>query len=391
MQIKYMNFSNVKEWTINEGSVIRVTDSLNRVIWEKNSIPSEPSLDPDRATQYFYVEDITGNANTVTIKKRTSDAPTVVVYYSTDQTNWTSMGGTSTSGITATVPANGRLYLKATTDAWRYQYLYDWNTVDFGGYANIGGNIMSLLYGDNFQNQTVLNQPYTFGELFSDNTNLCWITNLVMPATTLTNYCYICMFQNCTNLRNGDNGNYYDRLPAATLTHGCYEAMFNGCTSMENPMAMPFRNVVMAYSSCMSMYQGCTSLQHGGIFNSYTLAPNCMEFMFKGCTTFTRPYLPADSTLVSNCYNSMFEDCTGITWAYLRDTDTVLVEGCYANMFKGCTSLNRIKCYAQDISASGCLNNWLSGVSATGDFYNNGAATFPTGASGIPSGWTVHT
>lgn len=32
-----MNFSDVKDWTIYEGSVIRVTDSLNRVIWEKDS------------------------------------------------------------------------------------------------------------------------------------------------------------------------------------------------------------------------------------------------------------------------------------------------------------------------------------------------------------------
>ena len=37
------------------------------------------------------------------------------------------------------------------------------------------------------------------------------------------------------------------------------------------------------------------------------------------------------------------------------------------------------------------MKDWLNGVSATGDFYNLGGATYTTGTSGIPSGWTVHT
>lgn len=45
---------------------------------------------------------------------------------------------------------------------------------------------------------------------------------------------------------------------------------------------------------------------------------------------------------------------------------------------------------ATDISASNCLNNWVNGVSSTGTFVKNAAMTsLPTGASGIPSGWTV--
>jgi hypothetical protein len=60
-------------------------------------------------------------------------------------------------------------------------------------------------------------------------------------------------------------------------------------------------------------------------------------------------------------------------------------------MFYGCTQLNNVTTYADNISATNCLNNWLSGVSATGDFYNLGSANPPSGSSGIPSGWTVHT
>ena len=45
---------------------------------------------------------------------------------------------------------------------------------------------------------------------------------------------------------------------------------------------------------------------------------------------------------------------------------------------------------ATDISATGCLTDWVSGVSSTGTFTKAASMTaLPTGNSGIPSGWTV--
>jgi hypothetical protein len=59
-------------------------------------------------------------------------------------------------------------------------------------------------------------------------------------------------------------------------------------------------------------------------------------------------------------------------------------------MFSGCSELNYIKMLATDISASGCLSNWVYNVSSTGTFVKNPAMTsLSTGTSGIPSGWTV--
>ena len=69
---------------------------------------------------------------------------------------------------------------------------------------------------------------------------------------------------------------------------------------------------------------------------------------------------------------------------------TTLAPFCYRNMFGGCTLLNHIKCLATDISASNCTYNWLDGVSATGTFVKNANMSgWETGASGIPTGWTV--
>ena len=61
-------------------------------------------------------------------------------------------------------------------------------------------------------------------------------------------------------------------------------------------------------------------------------------------------------------------------------------------MFQGCRNLKIVTTYANDISANDCLDNWLYGVAAQGDFNNAGSAVYPTDSpSGIPQGWTEHT
>jgi len=121
-----------------------------------------------------------------------------------------------------------------------------------------------------------------------------------------------------------------------------------------------------------------------------TLADSCYYQMFSGCTSLTAaPVLPA-TTLAEWCYIAMFRGCTSLKEAPKLPAP-ILVNGCYEYMFRGCTSLTTVVTYAQVISATDCLTNWLDGVSTGGDFFNLGTAAYPTGSSGIPSGWTIHT
>ena len=121
-----------------------------------------------------------------------------------------------------------------------------------------------------------------------------------------------------------------------------------------------------------------------------TLAKYCYAYMFSGCTSLTTaPELPA-ITLESDCYAFMFSGCTSLTTAPELPA-TTLADYCYSHMFYHCSKLNYIKMLATDISASSCLNYWVSGVSNTGTFVKNKNATWSvTGRSGIPSGWTVY-
>lgn len=99
---------------------------------------------------------------------------------------------------------------------------------------------------------------------------------------------------------------------------------------------------------------------------------------------------PENRTISYKCaFSELFNSSPGLISIELYPT--ILATRSYTSMFWKCTSLNKVITYAQDISASNCLNGWLEKVSATGDFYNLGGATYSSGDSGIPTGWTVHT
>lgn len=98
--------------------------------------------------------------------------------------------------------------------------------------ASVRGNIMSLVYGDDFNEQTTKSSymmvNYQFKNLFNECIYLTSAEHLGLPATTLTEGCYERMFRNCASLTTAPE------LPATTLAQGCYQNMFNGCTSLNN-------------------------------------------------------------------------------------------------------------------------------------------------------------
>ena len=219
----------------------------------------------------------------------------------------------------------------------------------------VEGNIMSLIYGDDFKNKLTISSDYTFTNLFRACANLVSAENLILPATTLAYYCYYYMFYGCSSLTSAP------KLPATTLTNLCYYGMFWNCKSLSTAPALP----------------------------ANTLAKSCYSFMFQGCTSLTTaPELPA-TDLANYCYYYMFYNCTSLTTAPALPA-TTLKNYCYECMFYVCTKLNYIKCLATDISATDCTKNWVYGVASTGTFAKASSMTsWTTGVNGIPTGWTV--
>lgn len=110
-------------------------------------------------------------------------------------------------------------------------------------------------------------------------------------------------------------------------------------------------------------------------------------FFYNAAWLTAAPLLPA-TTLAARCYREMFMGCTSLKKAPELPA-TTLIQSCYNSMFSGCTSLESVMCLATDIGASSALSNWLQGVAASGTFRKATGVTWPSGASGIPAGWTV--
>ena len=217
-----------------------------------------------------------------------------------------------------------------------------------------------------------------YNSMFTDCTSLTSTPEL--PATNLGNNCYKNMFFGCTSLTS------IHSLPATTLADYCYDSMFRGCTSLTSAPSLPA--TALKQYCYQYMFYGCSSLTTAPELPATTLASSCYQYMFFGCSKLTvSPELPA-TTLKHSCYYGMFYECTSLT-STPELPATKLGKYSYNNMFRNCTSLNYITVYADDISETNCITNWLYGVASSGTFHNLCTATYPTDSpSGIPSGWT---
>lgn len=299
----------------------------NDVIWEGES---SPVVEPD----YFYVENTYNGSNTITFTTTKSNSPSSDVYtdrieYSKDKLNWTTLTFDISTPQTVTINSGEKLYMRNNSGVFNYDsFPNNYTTsIDASQSCILGGNINTLLDYNNANNSSLTGKSGCFYSLFKNNSHITDASSLVLPTTTLVNNYYTYMFQNCTSLTTPPE------LPANTLTLNCYFRMFDGCTSLTTAPALP----------------------------ATTLENYCYSYMFNGCTSLTTaPTLPA----------------------------TTLTNYCYQGMFNGCTSLNSVTSYAEDISASGCLENWLNSVAQSGTFNNFGLIEYPSGSSGIPTGWT---
>lgn len=242
------------------------------------------------------------------------------------------------------------------------------------------GNIMSLVNATGFATLTTLTKSHTFNGLFKTPGTNSWdfvpnttirshaTKTLLLPATTLTNYCYSYMFQGCQGLTRAPE------LPATELPVACYASMFEGCNSLTAAPALP-TTTFTDYG-----FDEQTFEEYGSL--------DCYMMMFKDCTSLTEaPELPA-TKLIHGVYQNMFQGCTSLQKAPVLPA-TKVADCAYSYMFDGCTSLNYIKCLATDITEEGAVNCWMNDVPAGGTFIKSAAMDWPSGASGIPTGWTV--
>ena len=169
------------------------------------------------------------------------------------------------------------------------------NASSRNGIFSVGGNLASLLIGDDFESGGPgLNDGYTFTDFFKNHTYMTDASELILPMLTCKTNCYKSMFEGCANLKKGPV-----ELPATKMADVCYRNMFKNCSSLEIAPILPAENIG---SKCYQMiFNGCSSLKEIRM-NSKTYVQNIFysdNNLDKG-NNFWAAGLPAEGTIYLN-------------------------------------------------------------------------------------------
>ena len=409
------------------GKIVERVLMNNEVVWGRVQTP-------------LYIQNTYNGSNTVTIKQTLSGSPDSSTYakhlqFSKNGLNWTTITLSSTA-YTITLNKGEKVYFRGNEGVFNYWYSGGKKkaitTISANQTHTVGGNINTLL---DYQDPYGLTLPQgAFCGIFENNTKLTSASDITfLPSVdgSLSTYCYLYLFKNCSNLttvpksipakkqgQDSCNGMFQytaittaPALPATILGNSCYVDTFHGCSKLVNPPELPAKTLKTncyraLFARCTSLvkapalpattladgcyrelFYGCTSLVNPPELPATTLKTNCYIDIFRGCSSLiTAPALPA-TTLAKSCYQNAFQDCVNLVNPPELPAK-VLVEGCYQSIFRYCSKLNHLTVYANDISATNCTSNWLLKVASSGTFNNYGSATYTTDSpSGIPTGW----
>ena len=289
----------------------------------------------DYSQDYFTIESLQDN-NEIKMQRQGNNPSSPTLSYSLDGGETWSIVTISSSVTFGTINTGQKIIFKGDntklSNAWD-QYNYFNATKQFKVY----GNIMSLLNGENFitNSEFQANTNNQFSGLLR-TTYLVDASNLILPALTLYSSSYNGMFRGDTNLVYGPK-----LLPALDVPADGYSSMFEGCTSLVE-------------------------------------APEILATTVSGNTALSRMF----------CMNRNSKVTAAMTKGpVLRITNPLSYNNVYQQLFCGNGNLVEITVLVDGTNRS--FANWLNNVSSTGVIKTLSGTTFASGASGLPSGWTV--
>lgn len=316
--------------------ILGTTEAVAMYIGSTKIWPTNSPQPHDYSQDYFTIESL-ADSNLIKIGKNKSPGNINLSYSTDDGETWTDL--TLSAGRDfATINTGDKIMFKGTNNnlatAWDTYYRF-YSTKNISVY----GNAMSLLFGDNFTNNSEFASGSTHNlcGLFYGTTTLISAENLILPALTCKVSSYNGMFRGCTNLTTAP------QLPALYSAQDCYSSMFEGCINLENESVPEINLIDMSQTCCKRMF--CMSR------NSKVTTPKMTKSPILRCPT-------------------------GAT-------------NCYEEMFNGNGNLIEVTCLKTD--DTDCCKNWLANTSSSGTFIKSPLkANWKTSDnSGVPAGWTI--
>lgn len=326
-------------------------------------------------------------------------------------------------GDTISLRGDNTYFCMYDYDMGEYVNALDWNQHDGKCTWRVKGNIVSLLYSDDYKDRkNISSNSFTslfanYGEEHGDKQKTACIIDaqdLIINAVADAAYSglfkdnpikyapkelklfalsynsvYEKMFYGCDELIEAPKfiGEYVG-------TDSC-KLMFYGCSSLEKISDINITEV--ADYGCAEMFEKCTSLKHASNISIKKVGQLGCSYMFSGCSSLLDAPKLADN-VATRCYSGMFEYCTSLTESPKLPVKNILqATSCYERMFYECSNLSKIDCDVSifvDKSINGRSNycyDWVHGVAESGIFIKKVNGIFETGDSGIPENWEVQT
>lgn len=243
---------NMLNGTSTQAGILHLPDNNNYPSTDTSWLPTNwtiQTITTDYSQEYFTIKSLEDN-NTITFTKYNQNGLRVMadkpIQYSKDLTTWNNISFVTDNSSQIVLNSGEKLYLKGTNSAYGElisSFYMSAANIQSSGNIDVMGNIMSLIYGDNFENNSTISSIRTFTNLFRNNNKLTNAKDLVLPTTSLTTGCYYQMFWGCTSLTTAPE------LPATTLVNSCYDSMFYGCTSLNYVKAMFTTTPSSSYTS----------------------------------------------------------------------------------------------------------------------------------------------
>ncbi len=228
----------------NSKMIYRGSNELARV-YRGETIVWEPYTDP-RSTEYLTSVILSGGTITSPYQEG--------LYYRKNGGEWTAgwhIEGAFEYGLDLPVSTGDTVEFKRVTSG---HTTISHNSVVF----NARGNVMSLLYGDDFVGKRKLTGFGALGQQFYRQyweMNVIDASDLILPARYLSAECYKMMFLDCALLTAAP------ALPAPLNSGGtgvgsyAYQGMFMGCTSLRTAPDIP-ASVARLSNACDDMFSG---------------------------------------------------------------------------------------------------------------------------------------
>lgn len=260
----------VEDVQIGGKTVQSIYDNTHSVLlWEKSS------AEPD----YFYLEDRSGAANSVTLVKSGSVTEWVSLEYSTDGSSW------STWDISQSLPitANGRVYLRG--DNGRMATASNsTHTFSSTGDVYAGGHIVTLL--DSGGDTSNVNLNHTFCGLFNGMSTLVGVSNtLFQGITSADTGTFRETFGGCGRLANVPSLAISSLAVNASDT---FRSTFYQCYAVTDASNISFTFTTTYTRTLYQTFTGCSALVTPPDLSSITiLGVNALQAAFSGCNSLT--------------------------------------------------------------------------------------------------------